>query len=123
MNGISYINANLPAAQTSVRRRRQPAALTSNRINSNVTDNVVLGNQNEGNSWHASASLQKRFRQGFLKGAYSYGEAKNMVDPGSIAFGSWTGNRSPATRTTRISYARDFPGHRVFLTGSTASIT
>ena len=47
----------------------------------------MLGNQNQGYSWHASAALQKRFRQGFLKGAYSYGESKSMIDPGSIAVG------------------------------------
>jgi hypothetical protein len=31
-----------------------------------------------------------------VKAAYSYGEAKNTVDPGSIAFGSW--NQQPARR-------------------------
>ena len=94
VNGISYINANLPAAQTSLTGADTRPRWTSNRINANVTDAIVLGNQNEGYSWHASASLTKRFSQGrgFLKSAYSYGESKNTVDPGSIAIGSWTGN-------------------------------
>ena len=79
----------------------------------------MLGNQNEGYSWHASVALQKRFRQGFLKGAYSYGESKNTVDPGSIASGSWTGNPiSGDPNNPPVANSNSFPGHRVFLTGS-----
>ena len=79
----------------------------------------MLGNQNAGDSWHASASLTKRFRQGMLKGAYSYGESKNTVDPGSIAFGSWTGNAIAGDpNNPPVAYSNQFPGHRVFLTGS-----
>ena len=52
----------------------------------------MLKNQNVGHSWNIAASLDKNFSGGFFKGAYSYGEAKNTVDPGSIAFGSWNGN-------------------------------
>jgi hypothetical protein len=47
VNGISYINANLPAAQTDLHRRRQPPALTatprSQPHNANVTNATVLG--------------------------------------------------------------------------------
>jgi hypothetical protein len=121
VNGISYINANLPAAQTSLTGADTRPRWTSNRINANVTDAVVLGNQNEGYSWHASASLTKRFSQGrgFLKSAYSYGESKNTVDPGSIAIGSWTGNNiSSDPNNPAVAYSNQFPGHRVFLTGS-----
>jgi hypothetical protein len=119
VNGISYINANLPAAQTTLAGADGRPRWTGNRLNSNVTDNVVLGNQNEGYSWHASASLQRRFRQGFLKAAYSYGESKNMVDPGSIASGSWTGNAiAYDPNNPAVAYSNQFPGHRVFLTGS-----
>lgn len=119
VNGISYINANLPAAQTSFAGADSRPRWTNNKINANVADNVVLGNQNEGYSWHASGALQKRFRQGFLKGAYSYGESKNTVDPGSIAFGSWTGNAiSGDPNNPSVAYSNQFPGHRVFLTGS-----
>ena len=119
MNGISYINANLPASQSSMVGADNRPRWTANRINSNVSSNIVLGNQNEGSSWHASASMQKRFRQGFLKGAYSYGESKNTVDPGSIASGSWTDNQmSGDPNNPGVSYATNFPGHRVFLTGS-----
>ncbi|HVO13349.1 MAG TPA: carboxypeptidase regulatory-like domain-containing protein [Vicinamibacteria bacterium] len=119
VNGISYINANLPAAQTSFVGPDNRPRWTSNKINANVADNTVLGNQNTGYSWHASASLQKRFKQGFLKAAYSYGASRNTVDPGSIAFGSWTGNQiSGDPNNPPVANTEYYPGHRVFLTGS-----
>jgi hypothetical protein len=119
VNGISYINANLPAAQTSFAGVDTRPRWTSNRINSNVADNIVLGNENDGYSWHASASLQKRFRKGFLRAAYSYGVAKNTVDPGSIAYGSWTGNAiSGDPNNPPVANSQSFPGNRVFLAGS-----
>jgi outer membrane receptor protein involved in Fe transport len=119
VNGISYINANLPAAQTSFAGADSRPRWTANRINANVTNATVLGNQNEGYSWHASAALQKNFRQGMLKAAYSYGQSKNTVDPGSIAFGSWTGNAISADpNRPSVAYSNQFPGHRVFLTGT-----
>jgi hypothetical protein len=119
VNGISYINANLPAAQTTFAGADARPRWTGNRLNASVQNAIVLGNQNEGHSWHASAMLQKRFRQGFLRGAYSYGESKNTVDPGSIALGSWTDNRiSNDPNNPAVSNSSAFPGHRVFLAGS-----
>jgi hypothetical protein len=119
VNGISYINANLPAAQTTLAGADSRPRWTSNKLNANVADNIVLGNENTGYSWHASAALQKRFRQGFLKAAYSYGVSKNTVDPGSIAFGSWTGNAiSGDPNNPPVANSSAFPGHRVFLAGS-----
>jgi hypothetical protein len=119
VNGISYINANLPAAQTSFTGADSRPRWTSNKINGNVADAIVLGNENTGYSWHASAALQKVFRQGFLRAAYSYGVSKNTVDPGSIAFGSWTGNAmSGDPNNPGVAYSNQYPGPRVFLAGS-----
>ncbi len=119
VNGISYINANLPAAQTALVGADARPRWTSNRINANVSDNVVLGNQNSGYSWHASVALQKRFRQGFLKGAYSYGVAKNTVDPSSIANSSWTANLIALDpNNPPVANSSGYPGNRVFLAGS-----
>jgi hypothetical protein len=119
VNGISYINSNLPAAQTSFVGVDSRPRWTSNKINANVADNTVLGNENSGYSWHASVSLTKRFSQGMLKAAYSYGQSKNTVDPGSIAFGSWTGNWiSGDPNNPPVANSDQFPGNRVFITGS-----
>ncbi|HXK11490.1 MAG TPA: carboxypeptidase regulatory-like domain-containing protein [Vicinamibacteria bacterium] len=119
INGISYINANLPAAQTALVGADNRPRWTNNRINANVTDNTVLGNQNTGYSWHASATIQKTFHQGFLKAAYSYGVSRNTVDPGSIAYGSWTGNQiSRDPNNPPVANTEYFPGNRVFVAGS-----
>ncbi len=121
VNGISYINSNLPAAQTNFTGAETRPRWTSNKIYANVADTIVLGNENAGDSWHASAMLTKRFDhgRGFLRGSYGYGQSKNTVDPGSIAFGSWTANATPGDPNNPASaYSNQFPGNRVFLTGS-----
>ena len=119
VNGIYYINANLPAAQTAFTGPDDRPRWTSNRIHSNVSNAVVLKNQNVGRSWNIATTLGKNFSGGFLKSAYSYGEAKNTVDPGSIAFGSWNNNQHPGDpNNPGLGYAVGSPGHRFFLTGS-----
>jgi outer membrane receptor protein involved in Fe transport len=120
VNGISYINANLPAAQTSLVGVDNRPRWTNNKLNPTVSpDAVVLGNQNDGHIWHASALLQKQFHKGFVRAAYSYGEAQNTVDPGSIAFGSWTGNTiSGDPNNPPVANSNQFPGSRVFVAGS-----
>ena len=79
-----------------------------------------MTNQAIGNSWVASFSLERPFNNGlFLKAAYSYGESRNTVDPGSIAAGTWFGNpveRDP--NNPRLGFSSNFMGHRVFATAS-----
>jgi hypothetical protein len=120
VNGVYYINANLPAAQTAYAGADTRARWTSNRIN-NVTGNqvtsaIVLKNQNIGYQWHGSASLEKPFSSGlFIKAAYAYGEAWNTIDPGSIAFGSWANNpHSSDPNNPGVGFSANSPGHRVF---------
>jgi hypothetical protein len=120
VNGIYYINANLPAAQTTVGGADNRPRWTNNRIHSHVSNAVVLKNQNVGRSWTASGSLEKTMRAGlWVKAAYSYGESKNTVNPGSIAFGSWNNNQHAADpNNPGLGYSFDSPGHRVFLAAS-----
>ncbi len=119
VNGVYYINANLPEAQSAFVGADNRPRWTRNRIHSNVTNAIVLKNQDEGTSWHASVALEKSVKAGFLKTAYSYGEARNTVDPGSIAAGSWNGNQmSGDPNNPGVSYSTASPGHRFFLTGS-----
>jgi hypothetical protein len=116
VNGISYINANLPAAQGALVGPDTRPRWTSNRVNGNIGNAIVLQNQAEGYSWNIAASVEKPFASGlFVKGAYSYGEAKNTVDPGSIASGSWQNNtHSGDPNNPGIGFAATSPGHRVF---------
>ena len=60
VNGISYINANLPAAQTSLVGADNRPRWTNNKLNPTVSpDAVVLGNQNDG---HIVARVGARSR-------------------------------------------------------------
>jgi hypothetical protein len=117
VNGIYYINANLPAAQTSLVGADNRPRWTSNRIHANVSDATVLKNQNEGYAYNLALSLQKSFRQGFVRAAYSYNNARNTVNAGSIANGSWFGNaQSGDPNNPGVAYSAH--GNRAFVAGS-----
>jgi hypothetical protein len=128
VNGTYYINANQPAPQSAYSgadprpRWVAPAGTVATRLpaNQNVIDAVVLKNQSSGFSWNFAESVQKTFANGiFVKGAYSYGQARNTVDAGSIAFGSWQANPVPANlNTPPIAFSGASPGHRFFMAGS-----
>jgi hypothetical protein len=116
VNGIYYINANLPAAQSSFSGVDARPRWTNSRINANVTDNTVMENENTGYNWSISAILEKPFSEGlFYKIGYNYGVAKNTIDPGSIAYGSWTANaQSGDPNNPGLSISSYSPGHRLF---------
>ena len=136
IDGIYYINANLPGAQSRFvgaddRLRWVGPSCNAptvgpcqNRINNAagnvVARNIVMKNQNIGRAWNLSASLERPFSNGFfVKGAYNYGVAKNTIDPGSIASGSWNGNaQSNDPNNPGLSYSANSPGHRFFLAAS-----
>ncbi|RIW16146.1 TonB-dependent receptor [Algoriphagus lacus] len=116
VNGVAYYNGNLPVQQTRFSGPDDRARWTSNRINSNIPNAIVLSNQAVGNSWVASFSLEKPFANGlYAKAAYSYGESKNTVDPGSIAAGTWFGNAiSENPNNPGLGFSSNNLGHRVF---------
>ena len=121
VNGIYYINANLAAPDTFFTGvDNRPRWSGSSRIHGNVSNAVVLKNQNVGYSWNLSGSLEMPFRDGlYAKVGYSYGVAKNTVDPGSIAFGSWNNNRhSGDPNNPGVGFSANSPGERFFATAS-----
>ncbi len=81
---------------------------------------IVLKNQDVGTSWNLAFSAERALTSGFwMKTAYSYGESKNTVDPGSIAAGSWTNNQhSGDPNNPGIGYSLGSPGHRWYLAAS-----
>ena len=95
-----------------------------NRINNaagnQVTSNIVMKNEDIGSAWNIALSASKPSFHGLqLRGAYSYGESKNTIDPGSTAFASWSGNPSPGdANNPGLGYSGGSPGHRVYLQGS-----
>ena len=132
INGMYFINANLPAAQsafTGVDNRARwvgtscagptvgPCVTRLNNANGNqVTNAFVLKNGNVGRSWNFAQSLAKTTTFGLaLRGAYSYGQSKNNVDPSSTAatnFSSISHRGDPNNPGLGFSVAS--PGHRVF---------
>ncbi|MDQ4120103.1 MAG: carboxypeptidase regulatory-like domain-containing protein [Acidobacteriota bacterium] len=117
VNGVYYINANLANPNTAFTGPdNRPRWTTSNRINSNITSAVVLKNQNLGRMWNLAFTLEKPYSNGlWFKGGYSYGEAKNTVDPGSIAFGSWNNNQHAGNpNNPGLGYSSASMGHRFF---------
>ena len=138
VNGVAYINANLPAAQSAFagadsRPRWVGTSCTAatatpcatrlnNAAGDQITNAIVLQNQGIGRSWVAAGSLSKTLTAGFsIKGAYSYGESKNKVDAGSIASGSFTANPiSGDPNNPAVAFSSASPGHRVFVATSYA---
>lgn len=124
INGIYYINANLPAAQTAFTGPDNRPRWTANRINNTapnvITSAIVMKNQNVGSSWNLSGSISKPSFKGFsFKAAYSYGMAKNTIDPGSTAFSSYANNQhSGDPNNPGVGIAAAAQGHRAFLQGS-----
>ena len=123
VNGIYYINANLPAAQTSFVGADTRPRWTSNRIHSNISTAIVLKNQSVGSSYNIATTLSKTTAFGLaLRSAYSYNISKNTVDPGSIAFGSWAGNpHAGDPNNPGVGYSTPFGasfGHRYFVLAS-----
>ncbi|HWC74411.1 MAG TPA: hypothetical protein VG454_10790, partial [Gemmatimonadales bacterium] len=123
VNGIAYINANLPAPQTSFTGADgRPRWLCTtpkcfaNRLYSNVSDATVLTNQGIGHALNVSASLERGFSNGlYAKLGYGFSESKNTVDAGSIASGSWTGNPIAIDPNNPVAAFSQFSGgHRVF---------
>ena len=120
VNGIYYINANLPAPQSAFTGADTRPRWTSNRIN-NVTGNqvtaaIVMKNQDIGRNWNIAFSATKPMWHGLsIRTAYSYGEAKNTIDPGSTAFASWSSNASPGDpNNPGLGLSSSTPGHRYF---------
>jgi hypothetical protein len=123
VNGIYYVNANQTdpnSAFTGPDNRPRWTSTAANRINSFITSAVVLKNQNIGKTWNLAFTVEKPYSNGlWVKGAYSYGESKNTVDPGSIAFGSWNNNQhSGNPNNPGLGYSFASAGHRFFGTFS-----
>lgn len=119
VNGIYYINANLAEPNSAYSGPDQRPRWTSSgasRINPNIQNAIVMKNQNVGKSWNVAASLERPLGSGFFaKAAYSYGESKNTVDPGSIAFGSWSSNAHPGDpNNPGVGFSFNSPGSRFF---------
>jgi hypothetical protein len=117
VNGPSYVNVNLPAAPARFEGADDRPRWTANRIHSNITSAVVLGNEAAGHAWNVAVSLSKSSPAGFLRAAYAYGRSWSTVEPGSIAAPSWGSNpHAGDPNNPGVGYLGQ--GHRAFLAGS-----
>jgi hypothetical protein len=127
INGIAYINANLPRPQsrfTGVDNRPRflctpqcnPGS-SANRIYTRVTDATVLTNQARGSAYNLAFALERPAQSGlFGKIGFATGKSRNTVDPGSIASGSFTGNAiSGDPNEPALGYSQFSMGSRMFL--------
>src|SRR4029078_10897861 len=65
----------------------------NNAAGNQITNAIVLTNSNAGRAWNFAGGAKKTLQAGFtVKAAYFFGESKTLIDPGSIASGSFTGN-------------------------------
>jgi len=138
LNGIYYINANLPeATATFTGPDNRPrwvgvgpscntptAGACTNRLNNAagnvVTSAVVLKNQNVGRQWNIAATIERQYKDGlWFKGFYSFGRARNTIDPGSIATGSFNANPIPSDpNLPPLAFSASSPGHRFLMAAS-----
>jgi len=121
VNGIYYINANQTAPNTSFSGPdNRPRWTTTNKIYARVSNATVMKNEDQGYSYSITGSLERPLSHGFYgKIAYNYGVSKNTVDPGSIAFGSWSANQiSGNANNAPVGFSPTSPGQRIFATVS-----
>jgi hypothetical protein len=114
---VSFVNANLPAAQTRFAGADDRPRWTRNRIHLNIVNAIVLGNQNDGDAWNVAASFSKTSPGGFLKAAYAYHRSRSVLEPGALGSAAWTANpQSADPNNPGLEYFGH--GHRAFVAGS-----
>ncbi|WP_439880224.1 TonB-dependent receptor [Pontibacter sp. MBLB2868] len=88
-----------------------------NRINSNVSDAVVMDNTNKGYSYTLTGQLQKSFTNGlFASLAYTYSDARSVNDGGSIAYSIWRDRQVAGDPNDNVlSYSNYLTKHRAIL--------
>ena len=92
----------------------------NNAVGNQVTQAYVIKNTNKNRSWNFAASLAKPMSNGLsVKGAYSYGVSRSVVEPGSTAGSSFAANPVPSDpNNAPLAYSTNSPGHRVFIAAS-----
>lgn len=87
-----------------------------NRINSKISNAMVLTNTNEGHSYSLTAQLSKEFEKGFYgMVAYTFSGTKDMTsNPGSAAASAWSSNPTYTNQNaSTLSYSQFSVPHRV----------
>lgn len=99
INAINYYNANFDApvgtfggTDNRPRYSRNDAGV---RVNDNVSNGIVLTNSDKGYFYSTTFKLEYPYQKGLWGSfAYTHSEATDLISPGSVASGSWTGAKS-----------------------------
>ncbi|MBE8723389.1 TonB-dependent receptor [Flavobacterium hungaricum] len=99
INAIDYYNANFDAPVGTFagpdNRPRYSRNDAGTRVNDNVSNGIVLTNSDKGYFYSTTFKLEYPYQNGLWGSfAYTHSEATDLISPGSIASGSWTGARS-----------------------------
>lgn len=99
LNAVHYYNANLKGAVSQFsgvdNRLRFGGSDATVRVNSNVSNAIVLTNKNQGDYKSMTLKLEMPYRKGLWGSmAWTTSNATDFMSAGSIASGSWTGARS-----------------------------
>lgn len=102
LNAVYHQNINLPdpagvaagADNRPIYYKTFPSAATNStantRLNTKVTDAILMSNTNKGYSYFVTAQVKKAFAMGLdVMAAYTYTQAKSVNDGGSIAQSIW----------------------------------
>jgi len=107
---------------TTLGKENGPCATKINNAPGNdVTAAYVIMNSNQNYSWNVSGSVSKPMSHGVsLRGGYSYGVSKSLVEPSSTAGSSW-GSSNPIVSDPNnppLAYSINSPGKRVYVQGA-----
>ncbi|MDX6180753.1 carboxypeptidase-like regulatory domain-containing protein [Flavobacterium sp. Fl-77] len=99
INAINYYNANFDAPVGTFvgtdNRPRYSRNDAGTRVNDNVSNGIVLTNSDKGYFYSTTFKLEYPYQKGLWGSfAYTHSEATDLISPGSVASGSWTGARS-----------------------------
>jgi len=123
VNNIYYYNANQTAATGTRTDDGRDVFANSNggmRINGSITDAIVLANTNQGYSYSLTGKLEKQFSNGwYFMTAYNFGETKDIMTGGSIAYSSWRDQLTVnGNNRAGLSYSDFDQRHRAIAAGS-----
>lgn len=127
INAVYHQNINLPnTTQTAAGADNRPIFYTAfpsgtsnstanTRLNSTVTDAILMKNTNEGYSYFITAQLKKKFEFGLdAMAAYTYTDARSVNDGGSIAQSIWRDRQiSTDPNASALSYSNFLQKHRI----------
>jgi Carboxypeptidase regulatory-like domain len=95
INAVNYFNANLPVPTTNFTGPDTRQRYTSAKVNSTISNAIVLNNTDQGYYRAATLKLEMPRRKGlYVMAAYTASKTTDLMSAGSIASTSWTGARS-----------------------------